>query len=434
MNFGSLAVEPTGRFLYLQNGNQGGVYGFALDQATGALTALPGSPYLTANGNALTVDASGRFVYVAKPSTPTGVITLAINQSTGALTAVTGSPVAGTFPQALTATAAGVVSSATLVSVQLVPDPVSVVTSQLNVRRQLTLVGTYSDGTTRFLTESASWSSSAASVASISNTAGSKGLLTANAYGTATLTATVNGLTDTTLVTVAQPAVTTITLTPASPTIANGTAIQLQATATFADGSTQPATSLATWIAADPAIATVGDTAATKGLVTAVAPGSTTVSASYNGVSGTASVTVTAVSGAGAPRFVYGPSGNALSGYIIDQATGALAPVPGGAVSESGGQFAVQRAERRGRSLHLQRQRPGHLRLHQQRRHRATHLCDPEWQQRILQWLRGHRAQFCECHLSRVGPAPQRPVRVCGAGQLPRSASTRIRSMARTAG
>src|SRR4029077_7039470 len=55
-----------------------------------------------------------------------------------------------------------------------------------------------------------------------------------------------------------------------------------------------------------------------------------TITATENGVSGTATVTVSAVSGAGAARFVYAANqSGTISGYITDQATGALAQVPG---------------------------------------------------------------------------------------------------------
>ena len=118
-------------------------------------------------------------------------------------------------------------------SVELAPNPLTIVTSALGGKRQLRLIGTYSDGTTRFLTESATWSSSLTGVATISTTAGTKGLVTTTGYGTTTITTTVSGLVGDATLTVAQPAVTTIALTPATPTIASGTAIQLQATATF---------------------------------------------------------------------------------------------------------------------------------------------------------------------------------------------------------
>jgi uncharacterized protein YjdB len=102
------------------------------------------------------------------------------------------------------------------------------------------------------------------------------------------------GLTTTTTLTVQQPTVVSIVITPAAPTIASGTAIQFHAVATYTDSSTQDITWAATWSSSDMAVATVSNLppAADKGLATGVAPGTATITATYNGVSGTASVTV----------------------------------------------------------------------------------------------------------------------------------------------
>ena len=161
------------------------------------------------------------------------------------------------------------------------------------------LVGTYSDGTTRFLTESASWSSSATTVASVSNTTASKGRAYLAAYGTTTITATYGGQTVNGTLTVQQPPLASIAITPAAPTIASGTAIQFHATATYTDGSTQDITTLATWTSSAPGAATVSNAAGAQGLTTAIAPGTATITATYNSVTGTASITVTAASGGG---------------------------------------------------------------------------------------------------------------------------------------
>lgn len=60
---------------------------------------------------------------------------------------------------------------------------------------QLTINGTYSDGASAGVTENADWSTSDGSVATVSNGAGSKGLISAVASGTATITAVIGSLT-----------------------------------------------------------------------------------------------------------------------------------------------------------------------------------------------------------------------------------------------
>jgi uncharacterized protein YjdB len=83
-----------------------------------------------------------------------------------------------------------------------------------------------------------------------------------------------------------------VAVTPATPTIASGTAIQLQAVATYSDGSTLPVTGQATWTSSDGAVATVSDASGSKGLTTGVASGTATITATLGAASGTASLTV----------------------------------------------------------------------------------------------------------------------------------------------
>ena len=67
---------------------------------------------------------------------------------------------------------------------------------------QLTATGTFSDNTIQDLTAQASWSSSSQSVATISNAAGSNGLVASLTPGTTTITATWGGASGSTLLTV----------------------------------------------------------------------------------------------------------------------------------------------------------------------------------------------------------------------------------------
>jgi len=96
-----VAVDPSGRFVYTANFYfglyAGNVSGYAIDSATGALAAVPGSPFPAGNNpGGIAVDVSGRFVYTANDgsSTSSGYV---IDQSTGALSPIQGSP----FPTAI---------------------------------------------------------------------------------------------------------------------------------------------------------------------------------------------------------------------------------------------------------------------------------------------------------------------------------------------
>lgn len=93
----SVAVEPSGKFLYVANFNTHSISGFAIG-ANGALAQVPGSPFPTANGGrmalgpvSIAVDPSGQFVYVAN-YTDSNISGYRINASTGALNHLTGSP------------------------------------------------------------------------------------------------------------------------------------------------------------------------------------------------------------------------------------------------------------------------------------------------------------------------------------------------------
>ncbi len=84
------------------------------------------------------------------------------------------------------------------------------------------------------------------------------------------------------------PPVATVAITPSPASVAVGTTQQLTATARDASGVTVPGTTT-TWSSANQSIATVGS----SGLVTAVAIGTTTVTARINGVGGNVTVNVT---------------------------------------------------------------------------------------------------------------------------------------------
>jgi len=80
-----------------------------------------------------------------------------------------------------------------------------------------------------------------------------------------------------------------ITVTPISPSIAKGTTVQLTATGAFSDGSTQDLTASVSWTSKDNATATVSP----SGVVTGNGAGTTTITATREGVSGSTSVRVT---------------------------------------------------------------------------------------------------------------------------------------------
>ena len=135
------------------------------------------------------------------------------------------------------------------------------------------------------------WSSSAPGTASVS---GGSGLVTGVAGGTATITAsaTAGGVTVTAnvLITVVPPVLTTVTINAPATSVAVPGTIQLTATTKDQNGAVIAAT--VTWSSSASGIAGVGST---TGLVTGVAAGSATITASATagGVTVTSSVQIT---------------------------------------------------------------------------------------------------------------------------------------------
>lgn len=152
---------------------------------------------------------------------------------------------------------------------------------------------TYTDGTTQDATQTAVWSSSNTSVATVSNASPNAGIVTAEFAGTATIMATANGLTDTTMVQVTPAAISSIAISPDPATVADGLTLPFGAMGTFTNGSMSDVTTMVNWTILDPTIATIG---ASTGIATTVGNtqlGTTTVTATLGTATDTAQLTVT---------------------------------------------------------------------------------------------------------------------------------------------
>ena len=80
-----------------------------------------------------------------------------------------------------------------------------------------------------------------------------------------------------------------LAVTPASPSIVSGSTQQFQAIGTYSDNSAADLTSQVSWSSGTPSVATI----ASGGLATGSAVGSSLITATVNGISGTATLTVT---------------------------------------------------------------------------------------------------------------------------------------------
>ena len=198
---------------------------------------------------------------------------------------------AGSTPGNTTIQAAfdGAPGSATLTSspVQSIAvTPVTVNTPQ-DLTQQFTAIGTLMDSNIQNLTIWATWSSSSILIATISNATGSNGLATALSVGSTNITAVFDSVTSSpvAVLTVTQPALQSITITPDVQSVALGLTQQYLAIASYSDGSKPDITSLVTWNSSQHGVATISNTSGKKGLASSIGQGTTTITASFLGIS-----------------------------------------------------------------------------------------------------------------------------------------------------
>jgi hypothetical protein len=151
--------------------------------------------------------------------------------------------------------------------------------------QQLVATATWSDGSATDVTALAIWSVSDGTVASISP----GGLATGRKPGVATLTASYRNVSATAALTVGAPVPVAVVISPASANLAKGRTQRFAATGLeLSDGTTAPLDCTPRWTSSTPAVASVD----ASGLVTALEPGSATISASCGAVFALATLAV----------------------------------------------------------------------------------------------------------------------------------------------
>jgi len=179
--------------------------------------------------------------------------------------------------------------------------------------QQFIATGIYSDNTTKDLTDEVTWSSSDTNVATIDTAAAGSiflaagaadhrgGRAYAKAMGRTTITAAAGSVSGSTELTVTAATLSSIAVTPASSSVAQGASQQFTAIGTFSDGTTQNLTAAAVWSSSNSGVAAVSNAADSKGLAAALAAGTTTITAVSGSISASASLTVTAPAPVPAP-------------------------------------------------------------------------------------------------------------------------------------
>jgi uncharacterized protein YjdB len=185
----------------------------------------------------------------------------------------------------ISAIASLVVEGAALSSIQITPQSSSL---PVSIQTQFTATGTFSNGDVQDLTTAVTWTSSASSIATISNAQGSIGVATGVSPGQVNISAVFSGQVGTATLSVNNATLSSIAVTPSSASIAVGSSQQFNANGTFTNGSSYRITGQCAWSSSDVSVATMNS----KGLATSAASGTTTIKAAMNGVNGTAILTV----------------------------------------------------------------------------------------------------------------------------------------------
>jgi hypothetical protein len=184
-----------------------------------------------------------------------------------------------------------VVTPAVLQSITITPANPSIPIGEV---QPFTAIGTFSDNSTHDLTSQVTWASANTSVATISNASISAGVATGLATGTSTISATFAGISGMTGLTVTPVKLEMIMLTPLATSVTAGQTVPFMAMGMYSDNSMKDFTSQVTWASSLTSVATISNAVGSQGLATGVAAGTSIISASLNGLTGSTPLTVTA--------------------------------------------------------------------------------------------------------------------------------------------
>ncbi|HPI56153.1 MAG TPA: Ig-like domain-containing protein [Syntrophales bacterium] len=183
------------------------------------------------------------------------------------------------------------VTEAILVLIQITPVNPSLAKG---TTLQLTATGNYSDSSTQDITNQVTWnvSVSDSALASVSNAAGTNGLATALAVGSATISATLGSVDATTTLSVTAAVLVSIEVDPYDAATVVGVTRQFVASGVYSDSTVQDLTQQVTWSSTTRTVATISNAANSKGLATPRRVGSTVISATLDSVNGSTTLTV----------------------------------------------------------------------------------------------------------------------------------------------
>jgi uncharacterized protein YjdB len=177
------------------------------------------------------------------------------------------------------------VTTATLTSITVNPS-VAHISAHTYIR--FTATGHYSDGSVVNNLPGVSWKSTKPQLASIRGT----GIARGKRVGTATIKASLSGITGTATLVVGNGTLVSTAITPIDPNITAGGTQQFAVTGTFSDATTQDLTLNSHWSSTSATVATIANNPGVAGLATTGASGVTTIGANTGGIQSSTSLTV----------------------------------------------------------------------------------------------------------------------------------------------
>jgi uncharacterized protein YjdB len=182
---------------------------------------------------------------------------------------------------------------ANLTSLSVASGDPSLTSLPIGIVQQLRAIGNYSDGTSFEITTQVGWSSSNLAIASVNAT----GLAASVSAGTAYITATSGGISASMALTVNSATLNSISVAPINPRMAAGTTQQFIAIGAYSDATNHDITGVVTWSSSNASVATITSNPSVaiinnSGIAAAVAAGTSTIYATFGGISGNTLLTV----------------------------------------------------------------------------------------------------------------------------------------------
>ena len=256
----SIAITPSSTLIQIGSTQQFTATGTYSDSTTGDITSTVA--WVSAAPSVATIASSGG---LAK-AVATGSASI-----TAVLSGVTSAPATVTVP------------TPTLEGITVTPVSAAI---QIHGQQQYQATGHYSDNTTANISASVTWASSNTAVALISSSPITYGLATGMSAGDSVITATLNGVTSANDVdlTVKAATLTSIAITPVSPTLHAGEGQQFKATGSYSDGSTGDITTSVSWTSSNTSVATIVANGSTGGFAQTLTSGTSNIQATLSGV------------------------------------------------------------------------------------------------------------------------------------------------------